>query len=47
MSKLLHYFKPVGDKFSALGIYMLLLIVNAFSQSSYVKVEQKNMSNKG
>ena len=47
MSKLL---KTVGskiDRLPALGIYSLLLIVNAFSQSTYIQVSQSNTSNKG
>jgi hypothetical protein len=31
----------------SLSIYALLLIVNAFSQSTYIKVEESNISHKG
>jgi len=35
------------DKLSPLGINALILIVNAFSQATYIKVEESSISRKG
>jgi|GEM_PF-2703578 len=37
----------IFDTLSALGMYALVLIVNAFSQSTYIKVEESRISHEG
>jgi monomeric isocitrate dehydrogenase len=47
MSKLLKTIGSKIDRLPVLGINSLLLIVNAFSQSTYIKVEESNITYKG
>ena len=35
------------DQVPTLGIYSLILLANAFSQSTYVEVRENNISHKG
>jgi monomeric isocitrate dehydrogenase len=47
MSKLLKTIGSKIDRLPALGIYSLLLIVNAFSQSTYIQIAKSNTTDKG
>ena len=47
MSKFSKMIRSVNDQVHALGMYALLSIVNAFSRSTYVKVEQSNIVHEG
>ncbi len=47
MSKLSKIISSIINHVPAIGMYALLLIINAFSQSTYIKSEETKISQKG